>query len=203
MLLMVTSGYSQSQTSLIDSNTVVKTYTASVQYPITRILEGDTVVILTLQQGKDMNRKFVLLRDSVKLQRKRNDSVLQVSEFFKDVAVDVLNKNSELTKTVSDYKDTIYRLVRKSELDKIHYEMGRSELEFKLELYKLDMQSRMELFKSEIQTKTALFNSQLESEKLRGQHNARHSAILSGLVVGGIAITGAMIISWMPSTWFK
>ena len=189
----------------------------SVQYPVTKIYDGDTVVIMTLQQGKDMNRSFVILRDSVKSQRKRIDTLLKVNDFMTDYLTAVQYKNSELveankdlvktnqsiTEKLFNYKDTISSLVRKAELDKIRYDMGKSESEFKLDLYKLEMQSKLELFKSEVQTKTELFNSQLESEKRNGTHRARQSAILGGLVVGGVAITGAMIISWMPSTWFK
>ena len=89
MLLISTLGYSQSQQTKLqnDSNTVVRSYTVtttpnpvksqpaqmeeknSTQYPVTRIYDGDTVVIMTLQQGKDMNKRFVLLRDSIKSQK--------------------------------------------------------------------------------------------------------------------------------------
>jgi hypothetical protein len=189
----------------------------SVQYPITRIYDGDTVVIMTLQQGKDMNRKFLLLRDSMKSQKRRIDTLNKVNDFMTDYITAVQYKNSELSEANKDlvktnqsltekifiYKDTITSLTRKAELDKIRYDMGKSESEFKLDFYKLEMQSKLELFKSDLQTKTELFNSQLESEKRNSTHRARQSAILGGLVVGGIAITGAMIISWMPSTWFN
>jgi hypothetical protein len=189
----------------------------SIQYPITKIYDGDTVVIMTLQQGKDMNRKFIILRDSVKIQKKKLDTLHQTNEFLIDYVTAIQYKNSELTEANKDlvktnqnltekmfiYKDTISSLQRRAELDQIKYTMGKSESEFKLDLYKLEMQSKIELFKSEMQTKTEIFNTQLESEKRNSTHRARQSAILGGLVVGGIAITGAMIISWMPSTWFK
>ncbi len=233
-MLTVTSAYCQSQN---DTNVVSRTYSVtttslpqppqsipakmeeknSTQYPVTKIYDGDTVVIMTLQQGKDMNKKFVLLRDSIKSQKKRLDTLLQVNDFLTDYTTAIQYKNSELIEANKDlvktnenlterifiYKDTINSLTRKAELDRIRYDMGKSESEFKLDLYKLEMQSKLELFKSEIQTKTELFNTQLESEKRNSNHRARQSAILGGLVVGGIAITGAMIISWMPSTWFK
>jgi hypothetical protein len=235
VLLTSISGYCQSQQrqSTNDSNVVSRTYTVtsqpprstpatmdtknSVQYPITRIYDGDTVVIMTLQQGKDMNRSFVLLRDSIKSQKRRIDTLNKVNDFMTDYITAVQYKNSELSEANKDlvktnqsltekifiYKDTITSLTRKAELDKIRYDMGKSESEFKLDLYKLEMQSKLELFKSDMQTKTELFNTQLESERRNSIHRARQSAILGGLVVGGVAITGAMIISWMPSTWFK
>jgi len=232
-MLTGTSVYCQSRN---DSNVVTRTYTVtntlpnpvqsspakmeeknSIQYPITKIYDGDTVVIMTLQQGKDMNRKFIILRDSVKIQKKKLDTLHQTNEFLIDYVTAIQYKNSELTETNKDlvktnqsltekmfiYKDTISSLQRRAELDQIKYIMGKSESEFKLDLYKLEMQSKIELFKSEMQTKTEIFNTQLELEKRNSTHRARQSAILGGLVVGGIAITGAMIISWMPSTWFK
>jgi hypothetical protein len=189
----------------------------STQYPVTKIYDGDTVVIMTLQQGKDMNRSFVLLRDSMKSQRKRIDTLVKVNDFMTDYITAVQYKNSELLEANKDliktnqsltekifiYKDTISSLQRRAELDQIKYTMGKSESEFKLDLYKLEMQSKLELFKSDMQTKTEIFNAQLESEKRNSTHRARQSAILGGLIVGGVAITGAMFISWMPSTWFK
>ena len=238
-MLISTLGYSQSQQkqSQSDNNTVSKTYTVtsttppdppksapatmdaknSVQYPVTKIYDGDTVVIMTLQQGKDMNRSFVLLRDSIKSQKRRLDTLHKVNDFMTDYITAVQYKNSELVEANKDlvktnqsiteklfiYKDTISSLTRKAELDKIRYDMGKSESEFKLDLYKLEMQSKLELFKSEMQTKTELFNAQLESEKRNSAHRARQSAILGGLIVGGVAITGALIGSWMPASWFK
>lgn len=235
MLLISTLGYSQSQQipAQNDSTTVSRTYSVtttpprstpatmdaknSTQYPVTKIYDGDTVVIMTLQQGKDMNRSFVLLRDSMKSQRKRIDTLVKVNDFMTDYITAVQYKNSELLEANKDliktnqsltekifiYKDTISSLQRRAELDQIKYTMGKSESEFKLDLYKLEMQSKLELFKSDMQTKTEIFNAQLESEKRNSTHRARQSAILGGLIVGGVAITGAMIISWMPSTWFK
>jgi hypothetical protein len=226
------SGYCQSQQtqSLNDSANIktnvqfpVKSLPANIepknstQYPITKMYDGDTVVIMTIQQGKDMNRSFVLLRDSIKIQKRKIDTLNKVNDFMVDYITAIQYKNGELidankdlikinqniTEKINTYKDTISSLQIKAELDKIRFGMVKSEADFKLDLYKLEMQSKLELFKSEMQTKTELFNTQLESEKRNSNHRARQSAILGGLVVGGIAITGAMIISWMPSTWFK
>jgi len=212
-MLTTTSGYSQSSLSQ-NSNSVS---TSNTQYPITKIYNGDTVVIMTLQQGKDMNRKFVILKDSVKSQKKKLDTLHQANDFLVDyitaiqyknselsVAIkDLLSTNTNLTEKIFDYEDTISSLSRKVELDKIRYDMSKSASDFKLDLYRLEMQTKLELFKSEMQTKTELYNAQLEFEKRNSNHRARHSAILSGLIVGGIAITGALIGSWMPSSWFK
>jgi hypothetical protein len=189
----------------------------SVQYPVTRIIDGDTVVIMTYQQGKDMNRKFVILRDSMKSQKKTIDTLTQSNGFLLDYlhAVqyktselveankDLIRTNSVLTQQISTHRDSISAITRRVELDKIRFEMSKSESDFKLDLYKLEMTSKLELYKSDMQTKTELFNAQLELEKRNSTQRARQSAILGGLIVGGIAITGALIGSWMPSSWFK
>jgi hypothetical protein len=236
MVLISTLGYSQSQQKQqeSDTNTVSRYYTAtptapvrtppatmdtknSVQYPVTRIIDGDTVVIMTYQQGKDMNRKFVILRDSMKSQKKTIDTLTQSNGFLLDYlhAVqyktselveankDLIRTNSVLTQQISTHRDSISAITRRVELDKIRFEMSKSESDFKLDLYKLEMTSKLELYKSDMQTKTELFNAQLELEKRNSTQRARQSAILGGLIVGGIAITGALIGSWMPSSWFK
>jgi len=233
MVLISTLGYSQSQqkSQQSDTNTVTRYYTASpvrtpparmeeknsVQYPVTRIIDGDTVVIMTFQQGKDMNRKFIILRDSMKFQKKTIDTLTQSNGFLLDYlhAVqyktselaeankDLIRTNSVLTQQISTHRDTISAITRRVELDKIRFEMSKSESDFRLDLYKLEMTSKLELYKSDMQTKTELFNAQLELEKRNSTHRARQSAILGGLIVGGIAITGALIGSWMPSSWFK
>jgi hypothetical protein len=230
MVLISTLGYSQSQPKN-DINTVSRYYTAtpvktppaaieeknSVQYPVTRIIDGDTVVIMTYQQGKDMNRKFIILKDSMKNQKKMIDTLTQSNGFLLDYlhAVqyktaelaeankDLIRTNSVLTQQISTHRDSISAITRRVELDKIRYEMSKSESDFRLDLYKLEMNSKLELYKSDMQTKTELFNAQLELEKRNSNHRARQSAILGGLIVGGIAITGALIGSWMPSSWFK
>lgn len=214
-MLTSISGYSQLQPTITQNSTSVST--SNTQYPVTKIYDGDTVVIMTLQQGKDMNRKFVILRDSVKAQKKRLDTLYQANDFLVDYITaiqyknselfvankDLLSTNTNLTEQIFDYEGTISSLGRKVELDKIRYDMSKSVSDFKLDLYRLEMQTKLELFKSEMQTKNELYNSQLEFEKRNSNHRARHSAILGGLIVGGIAITGALIGSWMPSSWFK
>jgi hypothetical protein len=164
-----------------------------------------------------MNRKFVIIKDSMKVQKKTIDTLTQSNGFLLDYlhAVqyktaelaeanqDLIKTNSVLTQQISVHRDTIASLTRRAELDKIRFEMSKSESDFKIDLYKLEMTSKLELFKSEMNTKTELFNAQLESEKRNSSHRARQSAILGGLIVGGIAITGALIGSWMPSSWFK
>jgi hypothetical protein len=85
----------------------------SVQYPITRIYDGDTVVIMTLQQGKDMNRKFLLLRDSMKSQKRRIDTLNKVNDFMTDYITAVQYKNSELSEANKDLVKTNQSLTEK------------------------------------------------------------------------------------------
>lgn len=204
MLLISTLGYSQFQQSRLQ-NEPVKSAPAtmdqknSTEYPITKIYNGDTVVIMTLQQGKDMNKRFVLLKDSLRYQRKYIDTLNRNNSFLAEY-LDVLRiKNSELAGINDDYKeklftykDSILNMGRRADFEALKFHMFKSESEMK-----------MELLKSQLENKFDFLNAQLASEKERSNIRARHSAIFGGLIVGGVAITGAMIIGWMPSTWFK
>lgn len=176
------------------------------QYPLTKVINDDTVVIMTIQQGKEMNRKFVMLNESLKKINRANDTLAAMNTFLADYNESVLNSNSlmkldikNLNLKIDGLNDKIHSLtetnnslIRKIELDQFRQEMAKSQMESKLDLYK-----------SEMQTKENMFNVQIEFERRRGQHNARQSAIMSGLIVGGVALTGALIGSWMPSSWFK
>lgn len=176
------------------------------QYPITRIIDDDTVVVMTVQQGKDMNKQFVILKENIKGLNKTVDSVQAMNTFLVEYNQATFNtitglkvENKELNAKIGQLSDKITtlsesnaNLIRKNEMDLIRAEM-----------YKNNSDAKIDLYKSEMLVKTELFNAQLEAEKRRGQHTARTSAILGGLIVGGTAMLGAMVMSWMPSTWFK
>lgn len=176
------------------------------QYPITRIIDDDTVVVMTVQQGKEMNKQFVILKENIKGLNKAVDSVQAMNTFLVEYNQATFNtiaglkvENKELTARIGQLSDKITtlsesnaNLIRKNEMDLLRAEM-----------YKSTSDAKIDLYKSEMQVKIDLFNAQLEAERRRGQHNARQSAILGGLIVGGTAMLGAMVMSWMPSTWFK
>ena len=204
MLLISTLAYSQFQQSRLQNEPEKSTRATmdqknSNQYPITKIYDGDTVVIMTLQQGKDMNKRFVLLKDSLRYQRKYIDTLNKNNSFLAEYLDALRIKNSELAGINDDYKeklftykDSISNMIRRADFEALKFHMFKSESEMKTEL-----------LKSQLENKFDFLNAQLASEKERSNIRARHSAILGGLIVGGVAITGAMFISWMPSTWFK
>lgn len=175
-------------------------------YPITRIIDDDTVVVMTVQQGKDMNKQFVILKENIKGLNKAVDSVQAMNTFLVEYNQATFNtiaglkvENKELNAKIGQLSDKITtlsesnaNLIRKNEMDLLRAEM-----------YKNNSDAKIDLYKSEMLVKTELFNAQLEAEKRNSTHRARQSAILGGLIVGGVAITGALIGSWMPSTWFK
>jgi len=195
-----------SQSNQENDSSPVRKHLSQHHYPITKVIDDDTVVIMTIQQGKDMNRKFVILNESLKKINRANDTLAAMNTFLADYNESVLNSNSlmkldirNLNLKVEGLNDKIHvltetnsSLVRKIEMD-----------QFKQDMLKNQMETKLEIYKSEMQTKENMFNVQLELEKRRGQHNARQSAIMSGLIVGGVALTGALIGSWMPSSWFK
>ena len=161
-------------------------------YPMTKIIGDDTVVIMTLQQGKDMNKQFILLKENIKSLTKSLDTSNSFNTFLLQYNKEVTQSNKNLEQKVVDLTELNNTLIRKVEFDQLKTELLKNTLEVKLDLYKAEMGNKAELL-----------TLQLESEKRNSTHRARQSAILGGLVVGGVAITGAMIISWMPSTWFN
>lgn len=60
------------------------------QYPTVKTIGKDTVVIMTVKQGEDINRRFVLLNDSIKKVNVRFDKY-------------VLENGQRLQKVYSDY----------------------------------------------------------------------------------------------------
>lgn len=192
--LMDISSYCQSATMPVQStpSPMVSSNSTKPPYPMTKIIGDDTVVIMTLQQGKDMNKQFIVLKENIKSLTKSLDTSNSFNTFLLQYNKEVAQLNKNLEQKVVDLTELNNTLVRKVEFDQLKTELLKNTLEVKLDLYKAEMGN-----------KTELLTFQLESEKRNGTHRARQSAILGGLVVGGVAITGAMIISWMPSTWFK
>jgi hypothetical protein len=159
-----------------------------LHYPITKIIGDDTVVIMTIKQGKDMNKQFIILKESIKSLNKSLDTVQAMNTFLVDYnqtawgTISMLKvENKELNAKIAQLSESNMNLIRKNEMDLLRAELQKSNFETRIDLYK----------------------NEIEEERRRGQHNARTSAILGGLIVGGVAITGALIGSWMPSTWFK
>jgi predicted RNase H-like nuclease (RuvC/YqgF family) len=198
--------YCQSTTTVTPTSPTSPMVPTNRQYPITRIIDDDTVVVMTVQQGKDMNKQFVILKENIKGLNKTVDSVQAMNTFLVEYNQATFNtiaglkvENKELNTKIGQLSDKITtlsesnaNLIRKNEMDLLRAEM-----------YKSTSDAKIDLYKSEMLVKTELFNAQLEAEKRNSTHRARQSAILGGLIVGGVAITGALIGSWMPSTWFK
>lgn len=45
--------------------TILASLSSYCQYPITKVINSDTVVIMTLNQGREINNQFVVLKDSL------------------------------------------------------------------------------------------------------------------------------------------
>jgi hypothetical protein len=175
--------------------TTIKPTVSRLHYPITRVVNNDTVVIMTIQQGKEMNKQFVILKENIKNLNKNLDTVHAINTFLVEYnqnaweTISMLKvENKELNAKIGQLSDKIttlsesnINLIRKSEMDLLRVEMYKNNSDAKIDLYK----------------------NELEEERRKSHHIAKTSTILGGLIVGGVAITGALIGSWMPSSWFK
>jgi len=89
------------------------------QYPQVKKIGNDSIVLITLKQGNDINKQFTLLNDSIKTLNKS----LEVSKFdFNKYIVDNENKYNQLTVSSLKYK---------AELDSFKYMYKQNKLIYK------------------------------------------------------------------------
>ena len=60
---------------------------AFCQYPVVKTLGKDTVVIMTLKQGEDINKQFSVLKDSIDAARKVTQNLTKVVDSLSGVTV--------------------------------------------------------------------------------------------------------------------
>lgn len=56
------------------------------QYPTTKLIGKDTIVLLTLKQGNEINEKFSYLNDNIKVLKKKNDSLVLDLDYYKKLS---------------------------------------------------------------------------------------------------------------------
>ncbi len=86
------------------------------QYPTTKIINGDTVVMMTLKQGEDINKRFVFLNDSIKkVNTNFNTYKLENSQRFQRLFNDynLETSNHKLTRAEADSFRYMYMANRK------------------------------------------------------------------------------------------
>ena len=82
---------------------------APSQYPMIKVLDnGDTVVVMTVQQGKDMNKKFLMFKEDIKAANKKIDTLTEANSFLTDYSNAIYIKNK-------DYEGSLKLLSEKSE----------------------------------------------------------------------------------------
>ena len=86
------------------------------QYPTTKIINNDTVVIMTLKQGEDINKRFVLLNDSIKKVNTNFDRYMiengqRLQKVYNDYNFEL--NNHRLARVEADSFKTMYLANRK------------------------------------------------------------------------------------------
>jgi hypothetical protein len=71
------------------------------QYPVVKKIGSDSVVLITLKQGNDINRQFTVLNDSIK---QLNDYIAIAKFDFNKYQVESENKYQQLNLTTIKYK---------------------------------------------------------------------------------------------------
>lgn len=71
------------------------------QYPVVKKIGNDSIVLITLKQGNDINRQFVVLNDSIK---ELNKSISIAKFDFNKYQVESESKYQQLNLTTVKYK---------------------------------------------------------------------------------------------------
>jgi len=105
----------RSKRFLIVLSLILVVHSSYCQYPISKVIGQDTVVIMTIKQGeeinnlyKDYNKQIVLLKDSIKIKRQDYDS---------------------LYKTIAAKTDSFYNWKYKYSINKTLYEARETDQE--------------------------------------------------------------------------
>jgi hypothetical protein len=166
------------------------------QYPMTRILDGDTVVVMTVQQGKDMNRKFVAFKEDIRKAHNTIDTLTTSNQFLSDFsnAIWVKNKDYETeVKTLKDKNillntkntaltDTIKAMNLRLDFERVKIDMSKADVQNKFDLYKTSMEMRIEDYKYK-----------LEREDKHLKYATTRSFIEGGLIVAVLGLAADMV----------
>jgi hypothetical protein len=193
----VTSSVTPTAAPVINQQLIPIPPAAPSQYPMTKVLDnGDTVVVMTVQQGKDMNKKFLMFKEDIKNAKKKIDTLTESNSFLSDFSNAVWVKNRDYEADIKSLSDRNTILLQKSQalgdtikamtdrlvLDKIRLDMARSDAQNKADLYKTTVEMRMEDLKEK-----------LEREEKRTKYNSTRSFIEGGLIVAVLGIAADMV----------
>jgi len=176
--------------------TALPTPKSQAQYPMTRILDDDTVVVMTVQQGKDMNRRFTMFKDSMKSFHRLVDTLNAANLFLSDYshAVWIKNrdlegelnliadKNYKLTQNVASLNDTIKAMNYRLDFERLRVDMSKTDVQGKFELYKTTTEMKLEDYKYK-----------LEYEEKATRYKTTRAFIEGGLVAAVLGMTADMI----------
>jgi chromosome segregation ATPase len=93
------------------------------QYPTVKTIGKDTVVIMTIKQGEDINNQFTLLKDSLSV---LNENTLMLRKQMASMGV----RNIQLSKKLNQSADEIGFLNKQVDLYKGKYESAENNIRF-------------------------------------------------------------------------
>lgn len=93
------------------------------QYPVVKTIGKDTVVIMTLKQGEDINKQFVSLNDSLST---LNKNVMELRQTIGSLGVKNIQLSTGLLKAMNETGVA----TRQADLYKSSYENAEAEISF-------------------------------------------------------------------------
>ena len=166
------------------------------QYPMTRILDGDTVVVMTVQQGKDMNRKFVAFKEDIRKAHNTIDTLTTSNQFLSDFsnAVWIKNKDYESELRTLNDKNTVLTFKNAILTDTIKNINDRLNLErIRIDISKADVQSKFDLYKTSMEMRIEDYKYKLEREDKHLKYATTRSFIEGGLIVAVLGLAADMV----------
>lgn len=169
---------------------------APSQYPMTRILDGDTVVVMTVQQGKDMNRKFVSIKEDLKKAHGTIDTLNSSNQFLTDFSNAIWVKNKDYEADLKTLRDKNISLSSKNNALTDTIKAMNLRLDFervKVDMAKADVQNKFDLYKSTVELRIEDYKYKLDREDRRFKYGTTRSFIEGALIVAVLGLAADMV----------
>lgn len=91
------------------------------QYPTVKTIGKDTVVIMTVKQGEDINKQFTSLNDSLS---KSNEEILKLRNTISVIDI----RNNQLSSSLAKSQDQVVSINKQLDMYKSSYELCENDL---------------------------------------------------------------------------
>jgi phenylalanyl-tRNA synthetase alpha subunit len=163
---------------------------------LVKVLDGDTVVVMTVQQGKDMNKKFLMFKEDIKAANKKIDTLTEANSFLTDYSNAIYIKNKDYEGSLKLLSEKSEKLILKSKSLEDTIKAMNDRLNFeriKVDLTKAETQGKFDLYKTTMEMRVEDYKYKLDREERRTKYVSTRSFIEGGLIVAVLGIAADMV----------